>query len=86
MKLNDNQKKFLFDKYYVDAKVLDSAIYAGWEDYWINNYDFELDTDINRWNMRTLSIIDKDPVFKCQDIVFDLNFQDNDFETLLAIQ
>ena len=86
MKLNTNQKKFLFDRCYVDAKVLDSAIYAGWEDYWINNYDFELDTNLNRWNMRTLRLIDKDTVIKCQDLVVDLNFQDNDFETLLTIK
>lgn len=34
MKLNDKQKQFLFDNYYVDAKVLDSLVYKGWENYW----------------------------------------------------
>ena len=81
--LNNKQKQFLFDNYYVDAKVLDSLVYKGWENYWINNYEFELDTTLNKWNMRTLTLVDKDNM--CRDIEFDLNFQDNDFETLLKI-
>ena len=60
MKLNDSQKRFLFDTYYIDARVLDSLTYKGWEDYWINNFDFELEVNKNRFNMRTLRLIYKD--------------------------
>ena len=83
MKLNDNQKRYLFDNYYIDARVLDSLTYKGWEDYWINNFDFELDVNKNRFNMRTLRLIDKDT--KEISTEFNLNLQGNDFETLLKI-
>ena len=83
MKLNDNQKRFLFDTYYIDARVLDSLTYKGWEDYWINNFDFELEVNKNRFNMRTLRLIDKDT--KEVSTEFNLNIQGNDFETLLKI-
>ena len=83
MKLNDNQKRFLFDTYYIDAIVLDSLIYKGWEEYWINNFDFELEVNKNRFNMRTLRLIDKDT--KEVSAEFNLNLQKNDFETLSKI-
>lgn len=83
MKLNDNQKRFLFDTYYIDARVLDSLTYKGWEEYWINNFDFELEVNKNRFNMRTLRLIDKDT--KEVSTEFNLNLQGNDFETLLKI-
>ena len=57
--------------------------YKGWEDYWINNFDFELDVNKNRFNMRTLRLIDKDT--KEISTEFNLNLQGNDFETLLKI-
>ena len=84
MQLNDNQKKFLFENYYVTSKTLDSLTYEGWENYWIKNFDFELDTNLNRWNMRTLKIFDKESlkIF----IETDLNFQENDFEVLIEIE
>ena len=84
MQINDNQKKFLFENYYVTSKTLDSLTYEGWENYWIKNFDFELDTNLNRWNMRTLKIFDKESlkIF----IETDLNFQENDFEVLLEIE
>jgi hypothetical protein len=83
MKLNDNQKRFLFDNYYIDSKVLDSLTYRGWENYWINNFEFNLDTSLNRWNMRTLQIVYKDT--KEVYIEVNLNFQVNDFKILLNI-
>jgi hypothetical protein len=83
MKLNDNQKRFLFNTYYIDARVLDSLTYKGWEDYWINNFDFELEVNKNRFNMRTLRLIDKDT--KEVSTEFNINLQGNDFETLLKI-
>ena len=83
MKLNKNQKKFLFDNYYLDSKMLDSLVYKGWENFWIDGFKFELDTNLNRWNMRTLSLVDKDLNYEVMS--FDLNFQENDFDELLKI-
>ena len=84
MQLNDNQKKFLFENYYVTSKTLDSLTYEGWENYWIKNFDFELDSYLNNWNMRTLKITDKEnPKYFIQ---VELNFQENDFDTLLEIE
>ena len=84
MQLNDNQKKFLFENYYVTSKTLDSLTYEGWENYWIKNFDFELDSYLNNWNMRTLKITDKEnPKYF---IEVELNFQENDFDTLLEIE
>ena len=82
--LNDKQKQFLFDKRYVDAKVLDSLTYEGWQKYWINNHIWKLQLDLNRWNMRTLTIQSKDNIGG--EITFDLNFQGNDFKELMKIE
>lgn len=84
MKLNNNQKRFLFENNYLDAKCLDSLTHKGWEEYWINNYDFELDLNLNGWNMRTLTLIDKDNM--CRNIEIDLIFQNDDFNKLLSIK
>ena len=81
MKLNNKQKQFLFDNYYVDAKVLDALTYKGWQNYFIKNFTWKLDTDLNHWNMRTLQLVDK----KQSDYVpysVDLNFQGDDFNKL----
>ena len=39
MKLNNKQKQFLFDNYYVTSKVLDALVYKGWQDYFIKNFN-----------------------------------------------
>ena len=83
--LNDKQKEYLFKKYYVDAKVLDSAAdYDGWQNYWIKNYTWKLQLELNHWNLRTLTLQPKDNVGR--DIEFDLNFQGNDFKELMKIE
>ena len=84
MKLNDNQKRYLFDKYYIDAEVLDSLVYKGWEDYWIDHYYFDLADEYKyRPSFRNLQLIDKDTDKIATE--FYLNFQGNDYETLLKI-
>ena len=84
MQLNDNQKKFLFKNHYVTARSLDSLTYDGWENYWIKNFNINLDSYLNNWNMRTLKITDKEnPKYFIQ---VELNFQENDFDTLLEIE
>lgn len=78
--LNKNQKRYLFDKHYITAKVLDSLVYENWEDFWINNFDFSLDTRPNKYRMYTLKLISKDIT-----IGVNLIFQDNDLEDLLKM-
>jgi hypothetical protein len=83
LNLNDNQKQFLFDEYYITSKVLDSLVYNGWEKYFIKNFYWKLDTNLNRWNMRELSLISKETGEEYYNI--SLNFQGNDLEKLLSI-
>ena len=83
--LNDKQKQFLFDKrIYVDREVLDSLNYKGWENYFIDNFNWELETDLNCWRMRELFLISK----RTGEIDYkiELNFQGNDLKTLLDIR
>ncbi len=40
--LTDKQKQFLFDEYYIDSKGLDAAVYKGWQNYFIDNFDWKL--------------------------------------------
>ena len=83
--LNDKQKQFLFDKrIYVDREVLDSLNYKGWENYFIENFHWKLETDLNCWRMRELVLISK----RTSEIDYkiELNFQGNDLKTLLDIR
>lgn len=81
--LNNKQKQFLFDEYYLTSKVLDSLVYKGWEQYFIKNFHWKLDTNLNRWNMRELVLISKETGEEYYNI--SLNFQGNDLNTLLKI-
>jgi hypothetical protein len=81
--LNNKQKQFLFDEYYLTSKVLDSLVYKGWEQYFIKNFHWRLDTNLNRWNMRELVLISKETGEEYYNI--SLNFQGNDLNTLLKI-
>lgn len=83
MKLNNKQKQFLFDNYYVTAKVLDALVYEGWQNYFIKSFDWELaGKDI--YGFERLYLKDK----KSKDIEYTigLNFQDNDYQKLLEIK
>jgi hypothetical protein len=83
--LNDNQKQFLFDKkIYVDREVLDSLNYKGWENYFIKNFYWKLETELNCWRMRELVLINKETGEI--DYTIELNFQRNDLKTLLEIR
>ena len=85
MKLNDKQKQFMFDNYYADAKVLDAAVYKGWQSYFIKNFNWKL-VDVQRREFGTrqyygqLQLIDKKT--KEVDYEYMVIFQDNDFELL----
>ena len=84
MKLNYNQVIYLFVMGYLDGKTLDSPVFPNFATFWADNYEFELDTELNCWRMRTLKIIDK----QSKDIYYEiyLNFQGNDFKDFLQIK
>ena len=82
--LNDKQKQFLFDNRYVTRKTLDSLSYDGWEKFFIKNFYWKLETDLNRWRMRGLVLISKETGEI--DYEVELNFQGNDLKTLLEIR
>ena len=83
IKLNDRQKRFLFDNDYVTAKVLDAEVYRGWENYFIDNFKWELETMENKYYMYPLYIKDKtgDYVYRVL-----LNFQNEDMALLMALK
>lgn len=83
VKLNDNQKQYLFDKHYVTRKALDSLSYAGWEKFFIENFNWSLDLSFNRWYMNDLILINKDTGEESYRIY--LNFQEEDLTKLLNI-
>ena len=89
MKLNSNQKHFLFDKGYVTAKTLDACVEPGWKNYFIKSFDWELAG--KDWSgLKKLYLIDKGKFDKRDkgNIVYTigLNFQDDDYKTLENIR
>lgn len=97
MKLNKAQKQFLFDNYYVDAKVLDAYMERGWQNFYLKCYDWKLE-DIQRREVGSrqyygqLRLVDngKSICGKAtkgnidHDIM--LIFQNNDYETLKTLK
>ena len=83
MKLNKKQKRFLFDNYYVTAKVLDAATTPGWQDYFINNFDWTLEGK-DQYGFEKLYLKDKDT--KDIDYRIGLIFQDDDYNKLMNIK
>ena len=83
MKLNDRQKQFLVDWGYVTPKTLDSLTHKGWENYFIQNFDWELDLRLNHWGMNDLKLVSKEG-----NITYDimLNFQGGDLSDMLHIR
>jgi hypothetical protein len=83
MKLNDRQKQFLVDWGYVTPKTLDSLTHKGWENYFIKNFDWELDLHLNNWGMNDLVLTDRE-----NDITYEvmLNFQGGDLSDMLHIR
>ena len=86
--LNEKQKRFLFiDRTYVTAKTLDAATYPGWRDWFIDDFEWVLDLDDDRWGFKTLTLTEKNPIIPGDPAIYKqgLNFQDDDLETLLKM-
>ena len=81
IKLNKKQKRFLFENYYVTAKVLDSLETKGWQDFFINHYQWELNGR-DQYGFERLYLKDEDGI----SYTIGLNFQDDDYDKLLSIK
>ena len=83
MKLKRKQKEFLFENYYVNAKVLDACVESGWKDYFMDCFDWLLSSTPNKYELIPLRLVEKE-----SGMVFytlGLNFQDNDYEKLMSL-
>ena len=85
IKLNDNQKKFLIDNEYVTTKSVDAVSHSKLYTYFIKEFDWILETTNYYFNMNDLVLKDKDEKFGINSVIL-LNFQDNDYNTLLNIK
>ena len=85
IKLNDNQKKFLIDNEYVTTKSVDAVSHSKLYTYFIKEFDWVLETTNYYFNMNDLVLKDKDEKFGINYVIL-LNFQDNDYNTLLNIK
>jgi hypothetical protein len=85
IKLNDNQKKFLIENEYVTTKSVDAVSHNKLYTYFMVEFDWVLDTNLNWFNMNDLILESKD---KQYGINYELaiNFQDNDYDILLNIK
>ena len=85
IKLNDNQKKFLIENEYVTTKTVDAVSYKSLYTYFMTEFDWVLDTNLNWYNMNDLILESKD---KQYGINYELavNFQNNDYDILLNIK
>jgi hypothetical protein len=84
IKLNDNQKKFLIENEYVTTKTVDAVSYKSLYTYFMVEFDWVLDTNLNWYNMNDLILESKD---KQYGINYDLavNFQNNDYDILINV-
>jgi hypothetical protein len=79
--LTNEQKQFLFKEDYVNNKTLDSLTYEGWQNYFINGFEWVLRTNLNKWGFNTLKLfIDNNEWYSIE-----LNFQGDDLKKLLNI-
>jgi len=85
IKLNDNQKKFLIDNEYVTTKSVDAISHNSLYTYFINEFDWILETTNYYFNMNDLVLKSKDKKLEINYVIL-LNFQDNDYNTLLNIK
>ena len=91
MKLNKAQKEFLFENYYVTAKVLDACEEKGWKDFFIKYYDWSLEGK-DQYGFEKLYLTDNGKsIFGAKtkgDICYriGLNFQGNDYKTLKTLK
>lgn len=84
MELNKAQKQWLFDNCYITAKVLDACVEPGWKNYFIKWYKWYLGGN-DDYGFTSLKLVDKDDN-KTISYEIGLNFQNNDYEKLLAIK
>ena len=85
IKLNDNQKKFLIDNEYVTTKSVDAVSHSKLYTYFIKEFDWILETTNYYFNMNDLVLKSKDKKLGINYVIL-LNFQDNDYNTLLNIK
>lgn len=85
IKLNDNQKKFLIENEYVTTKSVDAVNSKKLYTYFMPEFDWVLDTDLNWCNMNDLTLETKDKKYGI-DYELVVNFQDNDYDILLNIK
>lgn len=85
IKLNDNQKKFLIDNEYVTTKSVDAVSYSKLYTYFIDEFDWVLETTNYYFNMNDLVLKSKDKKLGINYVIL-LNFQDSDYNTLLNIK
>lgn len=85
IKLNDNQKKFLIDNEYVTTKSVDAVSHSKLYTYFIKEFDWVLETTNYYFNMNDLVLKSKDKKLGINYVIL-LNFQDNDYNTLLNIK
>lgn len=84
MKLNKEQKQLLLKKGYVSAKMLDACVEEGWQDYFIENYTWELDLHRNWFRMFDLKLKHKsDKYLNYEGLA--VNLKDKDLDRLLTI-
>ena len=80
-KLNNTQKRFLFDNCYVTSKVLDACVEPGWQEYFIRSFNWLIDERSNDGWYR-ISIVDKNDTTNRNDNI--LNLRD-DFAKLMSL-
>ena len=85
IKLNENQKKFLIENEYVTTKSVDAVSYKSLCNYFVNEFDWILDTNLNWYNMNDLILETKDKKYGI-DFNLAVNFQNNDYDILLNIK
>ena len=85
IKLNDNQKKFLIENEYVTTKSVDAVSHNKLYTYFIKEFDWVLETTNYYFNMNDLVLKSKDKKLGINYVIL-LNFQDNDYDTLLNIK
>jgi hypothetical protein len=56
--LNKKQKQFLFNNAYVTSKTFDAAVYPNWENYFINNFIWQLSVEPYLGQFRKLVLKD----------------------------
>lgn len=82
LNLTKKQKEFLFEKEYVTAKTLDALTTKGWQQYFINNFDWKLETQKNNYRMNDLYLFSRKSDFSYHIL---LNFQGSKLKELISL-